>query len=184
MIFGIKTRRELKCEILDLESRVCGANSKLLSFSDKSNRDDAKIKFYEDIFNRLIFENNITDIPEGAILLELKDFNLIGKTSEDIVEALEGVKEETETPKYNATLYCSDDAPYMYLSKKLTEGYKYFAANFSKGKIQFYLNNDGKGIEIDSNNRVRNKLILQHLQELYGFIDGKNTLFFEKIQIF
>ena len=183
MIFGIKTRRELKHDVLDLEDRIYRANSKLLAFSDKSNRDDAKIKFYEDIFNHLIFENGSTDIPEGSLLLELKEFSLVGKT-EEAIETLEGVKEETETPKYNATLYCSEDAPYMYLSKKLTEGYKYFAANFSKGNIQFYLNNDGKGIEIDSNNRVRNKLILQLLQELYGFIDGKNSLFFEKIQIF
>ena len=117
MIFGIKTRRELKHDVLDLEDRIYRANSKLVAFSDKSNRDDAKIKFYEDIFNRLIFENGITDIPEGSLLLELKEFSLVGKT-EEAIESLECVKEANEVAKYNATLYCSEDAPYMYLSKK------------------------------------------------------------------
>ena len=165
MIFGIKTRKDLKNEIIDLEERLYESNHNLVLNYDKAES-------YEKIFNRLIFENNTTEIPEGAMLLELKDFSLIGKTSENI--------EETETQKYNATLYCSDDAPYMYLSKKLTEGYKYFATNFSDGKIQFYLNNNGIGIEIDSNNRIRNKLILQLLQEIYRFVNGKNLLFFEK----
>ena len=95
-------------------------------------------------------------------------------------KALPIIKIVLKIPRYKSEVIIR----YIYLSKKLTEGYKYFAANFSKGNIQFYLNNDGKGIEIDSNNRVRNKLILQLLQELYGFIDGKNSLFFEKIQIF
>ena len=76
MIFGIKTRKDLKNEIIDLEERLYESNHNLVLNYDKAES-------YEKIFNRLIFENNTTEIPEGAMLLELKDFSIIGKTSEE-----------------------------------------------------------------------------------------------------
>ena len=191
MIFGIKTRKDLKSEIISLEDKLYKSNTKLMAVTDIKEQQAGKINFYEDLFNQNIFENVAVNTPEGAALLSLEEYTFANKTettdSTEVVEVVENSQEEENenTPvKYNATLYCDSEAPYMYLSKKLTDGYKFLAVNFVQGRIRFYLNNDNIGMEIDSNNRVRNKLILKFLQDYFGFIDGKISIFFEKIQIF
>ena len=189
MIFGIKTRKDLNLEIAGLEDRLYKANSRLVAVTDTKEQQAAKINFYEELFNQNIFENSSVDVPEGASILTLEEYTFNNKPettdSTEVTEVVENEEEVDNTQvKYNATLYCDPEAPYMYLSKKLTDGYKFLAVNFVHGNIRFYLNNDGIGMEIDSNNRVRNKLILGFLQDYFSFIDGKISIFFEKIQIF
>lgn len=189
MIFGIKTRKDLKLDVASLEGSLYRANTRLMALTDTKERQAAKINFYEHLFNMNIFENVNVDLTDNSLLLELDDYKFTLLT--DDVETTETNNDNNEVTdevedgavvKYNATLYCDYQAPYMYLSKKLTEGYKYFAVNFVQGNLRFFLNNDGIGMEIDSNNRVRNKLILKFLGNYFDFVDGKISIFFKKIQ--
>ena len=176
MLFGFKTRKELKKqEIADLKASK-GDITKSELQNEKSKLKTAKIKWYELLFNRHIFQNTTVNVPANSSILVLEKYSFSPKPNTEEQE-----NEQDTNAKYNATLYCGDDNPYMHLSKKITEGYKYLAVNFVHGKMRFFLNNDNIGMEIDTNNRVRNKTILQFVQDYYSFLDGKVSIFFEKI---
>jgi len=157
MIFGIKSRSDLKKEIesLKLEKKM---------YNQQTTRLLNDITWFQNEVNKLIFKNENKEIIPNSSLL----------TIEESGEDLDG---------NNATLVCNNDNSYLYLSKKLTEGYTHLSINFRGDMIRFYLNNEGFGLEIDSNNRVKDKATLTYLVDYFNFQGEKVELIFNKIPI-
>ena len=190
-LFNFKTRKELKYEIQAKQNALTHINFRLEQANAFNKLQTEKITWYEEIFNNAVFENNTTQFPEGAKTAILSISEIITATLQDTDnEAEDQIDANTDTGvttsdgvkmKHNASVFCDDDNSYVYLSKKLTEGYTHLSINFAYGKLRFILNDAGIGLEIDSNNRLKNKTVLAFLQEYFGLKNGKNCIFFEKI---
>lgn len=190
-LFNFKTRKELKYEIQAKQNVLAHINFRLEQANAFNKLQTEKIGWYEEIFNNAVFENNTTTFPEGAKTAVLSIAEIVPATSPEEVNDLEDQNEVTTDTgitiadgvkmKHNASVFCDDDNSYVYLSKKLTEGYTHLSINFAYGKLRFILNDAGIGLEIDSNNRLKNKTVLAFLQEYFGLKNGKNCIFFEKI---
>jgi len=156
-LFGIKSRKELKRDIGYLENMV---NITKYISNNRQKRND----WHESVINKVVFNNNFQDNFEHEVRYL----------------SPEQVSEEN-LDQNNATLYCGDDNKYLYLSKKLTEDYKYLSINYRENNLRFILNNDQIGIEIDTNNRVKDKETILYLKEYFGFENKKIEIIFEKI---
>ena len=155
-LFNFKTKQYYKDQCQRLSTQLQTLNNFGHSLQER-------LKWHEDSTNKYLFRNTKQDGFNDAVFLAI---NL-----------------ENKTQNPNATLFCSDDNAYLYISKKLTEGYKYLSINYRNGAVRFFLNNDQVGLEIDTNNRVKDKAILSYLKEYFGFTEEKNEIFFEKIEI-
>jgi len=153
---GIKTRSDYKREAETLSTSLM-----IIDGINKINKQT--IEWFENTVNKIIFNTDETKLfsKDSALLV----IDNIGPDLKD----------------NNATFYCGVENTYIYLSKKLSEGYTHLYIGYRGGKIKFMLNNDGIGLEIDSNNRVKDRAIMLYLKEYFGVKDDKIEIFFTKI---
>ena len=154
-----------------LQKELDETRNKLMEYQNAYMTTQAELGKYQHILNKLVFDNEITGPKKGWASL---DGNLV-------VNNPDNPDEQQET---NANIVQVDDNNYyMFLSKKLTEGYSYVSINFVCGQIWFYLNNDEVGLKIDSNNRVYGNKILSFIMAYMEAKDKKIEFFLTKNDI-
>lgn len=163
--FNFKTRKALKKEIAFYQNAYTLTN-------EVKNNSIESLRFYESNINRIVFRH------------DEKPYE-VGEFAQLVIAPPCDNEGNVDVNKYNATLFVNEETGnHLYLSKKITDDYTHLDVFFRDRKVFFVLNKSGRGFEIDSNNRIKDKTAMAFLQTILPDLtpgDNKIQIFFEKI---